>query len=161
MSATKTKYCSRCKQNKLSFEFYKNRQRQDGLQTYCILCCREYNQVTHRKNYIKNYNKTYFLNRYYKTKNGKKCYQQSAQKYRQTNKGKECMARYRAKHYYKITARRAVQYLVERGQMPPASSLICHYCQKKAEQYHHYKGYMGENQLMVVPACARCDRKFH
>lgn len=57
----KTKLCAKCKREKSIAEFYKHIGRNDGLQTYCKSCSREYNRHYREDNreYFIRYNKQY------------------------------------------------------------------------------------------------------
>lgn len=52
------KSCCTCHLKKSVKEFYKDKGRKDGLDARCKECCRPKNQTQHRKNYVKQYQKT-------------------------------------------------------------------------------------------------------
>lgn len=57
----------------------------------------------------------------------------------------------------KLKAYWAVKKAVETGRLPPASSMVCDYCQEAlATGYHHHKGYSKEYRLDVMAACYNC-----
>ncbi len=39
------------------------------------------------------------------------------------------------------------------GLMPSAKVRKCHYCEARAEEYHHHMGYKFEHWLSVIPVC--------
>jgi hypothetical protein len=51
---------------------------------------------------------------------------------------------------YKIAA------LVRWGVLERPKSLACFHCGKSASGYHHFKGYLKENWLRVLPLCDPC-----
>jgi hypothetical protein len=53
-------------------------------------------------------------------------------------------------------AQKQVYYAIRRGQIPKAKTLICVKCGQQAKEYHHYKGYLKENWLDVIPLCKKC-----
>ena len=139
----KMKTCYRCKQTKQLSEFHKSRR--CGIQGYCKSC----NVITQR--------------RYRKTPEGKvyqKCYQKP---YRQSEKGKishqasnKCFS---VLHPNYIKAHSAVSCAIKTGKLISPKFLLCHYCSKPAQQYHHWKGYAPEHWLDVIPVCKECHYK--
>lgn len=59
------------------------------------------------------------------------------------------------------TATRAVQQLVSTGVIAPITNRRCVDCGIVAEQYHHYKGYDGDNLYEVIPMCKNCHEAIH
>jgi hypothetical protein len=61
-----------------------------------------------------------------------------------------------------LQARRRVNYLVEKGRIPPPRDLPCADCGDEVfansyrHEYDHARGYDGANQLYVEPVCSRC-----
>ena len=155
-----SKRCPQCKQIKPLSEFNKDRSRKDGLQAYCKSCLKAYQQsekgrAVFRKGVAK----------YQQTPKGKAVMRKAAVKYQQTPKGKVRMRRATAKfndrnpNYPK--AKSAVNHAVAAGRLPRVTTRLCRYCQKPAQQYHHWHGYEPEHWLDVVPACLNCHTKEH
>ncbi len=63
------------------------------------------------------------------------------------------------RHKEKHLARKAVGKKVKRGLLPPAKTLKCFDCKKKADCYDHAKGYLGKNRFYVEAVCWSCHRK--
>ena len=103
--------------------------------------------------------------KYKKTEKGKASTLKAKQKYRKTIKGK--LARkiinknYRVCHPNQIMAQQAANNAIAVGRMRRPDSLLCRYCLKPAEQYHHWHGYAPEHWLDVIPVCQKCHRKIH
>lgn len=53
-------------------------------------------------------------------------------------------------------ARRRVNYMVERGDIPKASERRCVDCGHQAEEYDHHNGYDADHHLEVEPVCKPC-----
>jgi hypothetical protein len=58
-----------------------------------------------------------------------------------------------------VSARRLIQTRVQKGMIPPASSLSCYDCGERAADYDHYAGYEGEARAMVQAVCKNCHRR--
>lgn len=113
----------------------------------------------------KNYLKAYWLSdkgkmsqkRYRQSKRGK-----AAQKrYKQSEKGKANHRKTNIRHFAlypeRLKARTVVNNAVKRGKLLRPNTLRCHYCEKQAEQYHHWRGY--KQSLDVIPICRECHQK--
>lgn len=60
------------------------------------------------------------------------------------------------------SARKAVNYAIQVGKLPPASTLVCAGCQEaQAAHYHHHSGYSEEHKLDVIALCTQCHGKAH
>jgi len=62
----------------------------------------------------------------------------------------------------KLQARRRVNYLVERGELPRPADLACSDCGHIAAEgephgYDHFLGYAGQYHEIVEAVCARCS----
>lgn len=151
-----TKRCCNCKQIKSLSEFHKNRRTKDGRQTTCKSCKKSYDQRPERKAYFKAYEK-----KYQQSEHGKAIRRNCEQ----SPKCRAYRKRYQnssyAHHPNYRKARSKVSHLVKTSKLPRPDTLLCHYCQKPARQYHHYLGYKPEHWLDVVPACQPCDIKAH
>ena len=139
------KTCSQCKDTKLSSEFNKDRSRKDGLRGYCKSCQNimnrkyrqtEHGRIVHRKGNI---------------------YYQKTEKYKIAHrKGNK---RFSARHPNYIKAVRAINSAVRAKKLPRPDTLLCYYCPKPAQEYHHWHGYEKEHWLDVIPACIDCHRR--
>ena len=152
-----TKRCSKCKEFKPLSEFYKCKaSTKDDRQTSCKSCQKTYNQSPERKAYYKAYEKAYQQSEHGKTIR-KNCEQSSKCKaYRKCYQNNSY-----AHHPNYRKARSKVSYSVKTGKLPRPDTLLCRYCQKPAQQYHHYLGYEPEHWLDVVSVCQPCDIKAH
>lgn len=159
-----TKRCSKCKQGKPISEFHKNRTTKDGLQAYCKSC-----QISDVNKYQKTEKGKTTRKLYSQSKEGKaryKRYRQSEngdsmrKKYAQSERGKTVQKRgdkhFNICHPNHRKAKNAVNHAVKAGRLPRPDTLICHYCPKPAQQYHHWHGYEKEHWLDVVPVCIQC-----
>ena len=86
-------------------------------------------------------------------------------RHRKTKKGKvnnrakqKC---FRMRHPNQEKAKHAVNNAIQAGKMLKATTNLCHYCPKPAQQYHHWKGYEPEHWLDVVSVCTDCHLKFN
>lgn len=166
-----TKRCSKCKQSKPISEFYKNRSTKDGLDNECKICrskrLKEYNQTEQGKAVSRRATK-----KYHKTDKGKaekKRYRQSekgkasnlkwSKKYQKTEQGKLTRKHFNTRNPNQIKAVTTVNHAITAGKLISPKFLLCHYCPKPAQQYHHWHGYEPEHWLDVVPACAKCHHK--
>lgn len=140
------KICSHCKQIKPLSEFYKNKSAKDGYQTYCKICCiaetGQYSQSPKGKK-INNI----CMGRYFQTPKGKQGRKQAQRRYKQANK-------------LKCQARDAGRRAINAGRIKRAKDVLCA-CGENARYYHHYRGYVKEFQLCVVPLCLKCHWIFH
>ncbi len=154
------KQCSKCKQSKSSSEFYIDRSKKDGLTSYCKLCQKKYQQSTKYKTAEK-----IRENRYVQTDKGRANRRKAAKKYQNSAKGK-AMKRVRLRCFYArnpnyAKAVNVTNHAVQAGKIPRPDSLLCRYCPKPAQQYHHWHGYEPEHWLDVVPTCIDCHKKRH
>lgn len=59
-------------------------------------------------------------------------------------------------------AHTAVRRAVERGDFPPAATMVCERCQEtQAAHWHHYLGYAKEFRLHVIAVCTECHGREH
>ncbi len=136
------KFCPKCKIEKESSEFFKNKARRDGLRCWCKECCRE------------------DCNKYRRTEKGKEV----RRKYRQTNSGKAACQRtnqrhdqkYRQLNPEKIKARSAVSHAIRDGKLIRPSH--CESCSKKRFAEAHHKDY--SKPLIVNWLCKECHKKW-
>lgn len=142
-----TKQCSKCKQIKSISEFNKQSTCKNGIRSYCKSC---------QKVMDRNYEKT--------TK-GKTVRRKALKKYRKTAKGKAArkasLKRFYAYNPNHKKAGDAVNHAIRDGKLISPKFLLCHYCPKPAQQYHHWHGYEPEHWLDIVPACKSCHVKEH
>lgn len=136
-----TKQCSKCKQIKSLFDFNKASKEKDGHQGYCKIC------------------KTKQQTLYRQTTKGKT----TQKRYENSEKGKiarkRCFQRHFLKYPEKRKARLAVNNAITLGKLPRPDTLLCHFCPKPAQQYHHWQDYAPEHWLDVMPVCIKCHRK--
>ena len=135
------KTCSKCKAEKEFSKFSKNRSCKDGLDSWCKLCVREYQQ----------------------SETGKKAKRKSDQKYRQTDAGKGASRRHgckRRKIYpEKVKASSAVCHAVRDGKLNRPST--CESCFGEHFVEGHHWSYLEEHWLDVEWLCAKCHVKRH
>lgn len=175
LNAMIAKTCTKCKIIKSLSEFGKESRSTDGHYSSCKVChaarVKQYRQTEKgkenhrassarhsrsekgkrkRKQYDQSENGKAAKARYNRSENGKEKNRARDARYRHTDGGK-----------LRVQARRAVNEAVRTGQLPPATTLQCTYCEKSAEQYHHHKGYEPEHWLDVIPLCSDCHRIVH
>lgn len=92
---------------------------------------------------------------YRQSEKGKDAYK----RFNKSEKGKSNYKRYRIRHPERRKARHAVNHAIEASKLPQPDTLLCHYCPKPAQQYHHWHGYAPKHWLDVVPVCTDCHRK--
>ena len=153
-----TKKCPQCKQFKSISEFRKNRSTKDGLRTYCKICRPKKEKIYRRTEKWKARQK-----RYAQSDKGKAANRRGVKKHRKTYKGKVAnravQKRFRACHPNQIKATNVVNHAIRAGKLPRANTLLCHYCPKPAQEYHHWHGYEKKHWLDVIPVCIKCHRK--
>lgn len=70
---------------------------------------------------------------------------------------KEIKLKTENKNWERTSARRAVAYQVRKSSFPPAWTMVCEICDEaQAKNWHHHKGYDGENRLNVIAVCMSC-----
>lgn len=134
-----TKRCCHCKQIKPLSEFYKNRSTETGYGHYCKICRLKANA------------------KYKLTEKGKA----NEKKYHQSEKGKIAKKCYRIRHPKQVKAQKAVNHAIIIGELVRPDTLVCHYCEAKAQKYHHHKGYAPKHWFDIVPVCNPCHIKQH
>jgi len=176
------KYCSHCKQFKPISEFGRNRNNKDGVQLWCKFCHKVYEQTEKCKATRKRYRQTEkgkdvqrrAIKKHRQTEKGKATHRAIMKRYEKSEKGKATRKTYiksekgkaRQKRFYNchpnnLKAKTAVNNAIRSGKLPRANTLLCHYCPKPAQQYHHWHGYEPEHWLDVVPVCVKCHREIH
>ena len=142
------KMCLKCKTNKPSEAFGKNRSRQDGLQDWCKECSREYRktkrcQVSKRK--------------YWRSEKGK----EAKREYYQTPIGKtinQNQTKRRHRLYPERTyARQAIQRAIKSGKMTRPDT--CSVCGVPCEPVGHHRDY--SKPLEVIWVCGICHSAEH
>lgn len=179
-----TKKCPDCKQIKQLSEFHKSRAKKDGYQIICKVCRKEEN-LKYRKTHPekckasqkvwRSKNKNY-PKQWRATESGKLSEKKTQRRYNQSAHGKLVRHLHHQTEPYKILKRRgqkayilrnpkrgkairAVQYAIASNKLPRPDTLLCYYCPKPAQQYHHWHGYEKEHWLDIVPACIICHSK--
>lgn len=172
-----SKKCYKCKNTKPLQDFYKQKRGKYGRKSICKSCHKilfqqtEKAKVAQRLSVKKFYLKHPEVKKYYgqseRGKAAQKRYSQSkkgkiARKhYKQSEKGKAAIKRYyQNRNRKKVKARNAVNNAISNGRLPRPDTLLCHYCPKPAQQYHHWHGYAPEHWLDVVPVCYICHGKY-
>ena len=148
LETTITKQCSSCKEIKEASEFYKASKNGDGLQSNCKECNRRIAQK--------------FMKKFRDTDEGKERSRQASYEYRHSEKGLQASREAYKKHRIKKVSSACVRNRIKYGLLPHPSTLVCAICQEKqGTQYHHYKGYNGENRYNVIPVCTLCHSHIH
>lgn len=147
-----SKRCSKCKEIKSISEFHKSKREYDGLQGWCKLCFKSYQQSPKGKE----------IQRKFRQSPAAKVIRK---RYRQSEKGKVNRRINTRKHAISFPERIKAQYTVNNaikvGRLPHADTLQCYYCPAKAQLYHHHLGYEKEHWLDVVPVCRKCHKLCH
>jgi len=155
-----SKKCSHCKQIKPIIEYFANSSQRDGYTNQCKSCHRESVNRYRNTEQGKENNRKQVL-AYSQTKYGKR----KRRKYALSSAGKEASKRANNKYYQKNPDRRKAKEAVHRaiyaGRLLKPSKFRCVQCNKKAQHYHHHKGYAPEYWLNVIPVCAMCHKKIH
>ncbi len=179
-----TKRCSKCKEIKGVSKFAPRCDRPSGLQSWCKQCQKEHNHKPEVAENIRN--KSNARHRQPKHKKHRRQYQKSAkyktwledyrertrdgfnERQRRYNKQrtKNGKNRTRAKRYArenpeKVHCHWAVKYAVKSGKLKKAKEYKCFYCDKQAEQRHHWHGYDNIHRLDVIPLCSKCQKSVH
>lgn len=130
------KVCTKCKEEKSFEEFYKDKQKKDGLCCSCKTCIKEFRQQNEddirkqsKKYYQKNYEKIREKRKDYFAeyrKNNRKLLREKGKEYRQTERGKET-------NYRKKLKRRSYKANVEfkphkRKEILKRNNWTCQYC---------------------------------
>ncbi len=143
--------CCCCKVTKDCSGFQKHKSTKTGFQKQCRDCRKSYARTLNGKAMQKSRSQTYG-----KTKAGIASRIASKKRFRQTERGK-------------ITgkAQDAVNNAIKGGKLKKANEYACKYCLvkneptylKRADEYHHWKGYAKEYWLDVIPLCTTCHGK--
>lgn len=157
------KRCPKCKQSKTISGFHKDRNRKDGYCCWCKVCCSK-----HVKKYNKSERYKAIRKQYEQSEEGKvaiKRYRQSEKgkikdkHYYQSEKGKASSKLYYSHHPEEHKARQAINNAITSGKLPRPDTLLCHYCPKPAQEYHHWHGYEMAHWLDVIQVCRNCHIK--
>lgn len=153
-----TKQCSRCKEIKQASEYYKDKNRKDGLYCWCKTCKRDCCQSPAGKASQKKSNtRRYQANR-------EKVRKYNAE-YDRTPKGRASQRKRAAKHRLKNPnqnkAGNKVKIAVRGGILPSVKTMKCRECPNQAKEYHHYLGYDEVHWLDVIPLCIPCHIATH
>lgn len=145
------KTCPRCNQVKDVSEFGKDKQKSDGLYTYCRLCASAKTITFRYSERGREYTKHYRLTPTYQAK--KRRYELSANgKAARDERQRIDML----KHPEQWKARHAVNNAVRDGKIPPAKELLCAHVDNNCKgqvEYHHHRGYSDEHKFDVLPLC--------
>ena len=173
------KHCTRCQQFKSLEAFPHDKRAKDGRASRCNACMSEI-QTIYRATSDGHKARCEATARYQKSPKGRAKRAKYArsekgraqrQAYAQTEKGREILKKSQKKYRRKIRettegrlklqAQMAVGHAVERGEIPPASSLRCKQCGYPAKHYHHDLGYAKRYWLHVIPVCLACHCYIH
>ena len=151
-----TKTCCVCKIVKPINQYYKASTNRDHRSNECKEC-----KHARGSQYAKTDKRKASLRMYAQSERGKEVVKKSQARYRKTQKSRVRAERWRMKHLEVHAAKHAVSYAIRTGRLSPIKSMKCKFCQKQAQQYHHYAGYAKEHRLDVVPVCQSCHIKIH
>ena len=172
MDAT-SKQCSRCRTEKPLSEFGVDRQKRDGIRSWCRSCVREkskeYNATDRGKEVaraaMERYRKTPKFKALVWRANHSEPHRRSVKKYYSSAHGRESnrqnIARWRARNPKAAAAHAAVRAAIGRGDLPRQCDVKCSHCPNQAAEYHHHNGYEKEHWLDVVPVCCACHDAIH
>lgn len=132
----------------------------DGLNPRCKTC-----SAIENKQYSGTERGKQAKRRHYLSSQGKVKTNIRNKRYSKTAKGKikACEAALRARTHYplKYKARKEVYKATKRGEIPPATELLCAKCGQSAHHYHHYLGYKQEHWFDIIPLCRTCHIQEH
>jgi len=155
-----TKQCTKCKQIKQLSEFYKHPKHKNGYRSECKIChlksTKEYRRSEKGKTAKKHYQKSdkgrVTQKRFSKTEK----FKSAVKRYRESEKGKDTFRRFSIRHPKYQKAVKAVNQAIVNSKLPRPDTLLCHYCPKPAQQYHHWHGYEPEHLLDIIAVCREC-----
>jgi hypothetical protein len=170
-----TKICSKCKHILPVSIFCKDRSKSDGLYSSCKTCMnttqRRYFRSSRGKQVKKAYGqihaeqKSRYQKQYYQGYKKTERYKDTRYRYEQSEKGRMTKRRNNHKcclrHPDRMKARHVIGNAIAAGQLCAARKLKCHYCNERANQYHHYLGYAPEQWFDVIPLCRSCHKTIH
>lgn len=136
------KTCSKCKQSKPLSKFYKDRQKKNGLGSWCKECAKAQVQAYRlaHPEIIKARKK-----KYYQSKKGKIVSRRAS--------------RIRRQRYPQIEkAHRAINNAIRDKKLEKPTKFKCKYCPKKAQQYHHPD---YSKPFEIEPICKKCHFILH
>lgn len=87
------------------------------------------------------------------------CQKECARQQMKTEKRKAYDKNRRKTEKYK--ARKQLNKAIERGKIPQVNTKKCVVCGKRAQNYHHHKGYDYEHRFDVIPVCTSCHGLIH
>jgi hypothetical protein len=150
------KFCPGCNQTKNGSEFYKERDRKDGLTYYCKECNKARIKIARYEDPKKAHAiaSKWRLNNLEKKRESNKDWER-----KNPNKVLEFIRKTHLLHPDRYRARNAVNNAVRDGKLQPASNFICSNCKKiQASEYHHHNGYDPDHWLDVIPLCKACHK---
>jgi hypothetical protein len=136
-----TKRCCTCKEIKPVSEFSRKRTEKSGYHCQCKSCIKQYKQTEK----YRAYDRLYHSNEY----------RISPEKRRVKH------LLYISRHPDKYAARKDVTRAVKSHKLKRVTDCLCVFCNCRAQEYHHYKGYDKHNRLTVIPVCIPCHNLQH
>jgi hypothetical protein len=170
----KLKKCDHCKKIKPFDDFGFSSQCSDGHRSTCKECRklqdkkhREANpgkEASRKKRWeAANPEKAKAVRRKWRVVN-KERQNATGRKWRKNNRAKQLESERRLRVLYpdRFRAREAVADAIKHGKLLPVKFMICSHCKhRRAEHYHHHKGYDREHWLDVEPVCHICHTSIH
>lgn len=149
------KLCNKCNQIRNYDDFWKDKNRSDGLNSTCKFCRKEWS-----KSQSGRASESIRGRKYRQSESGKQIIQKRLSSLSGKNIVKRKDKKYRESNPEKYHARQAVNNAIKRGDLPKTSSLKCNNCGDRASQYHHHS-YKVKYWLDVIPLCKKCHNKEH
>lgn len=110
----------------------------------------------YQRKYARSQKRRAKIKQYIENANGKQIMKKVYSRYNKSKKGKKRDNKYNQQHPERRKAKAAVDKAIRTLKLPKPNSLVCCYCTKSAELYHHHKGYEPEHWLDVIPVCRKC-----
>ena len=173
------KRCTRCEQFKSLEAFPKAKRARDGRASRCNACMSEilaaYKATPEGAAARRKAQKAYRNSPDGQSKRAAYARSEKARSqrraYAHTDKGKIVMRKSREKYrralretrqgQLRLQAGMAVRHAIDRGEIPPVTTLPCKHCGQPAVHYHHDLGYERQYWLHVDPVCQTCHVRVH
>ena len=162
--APASKTCTKCGESKPLTEYYQRKSgpRQGEFSAYCRACSVAAVMASRAKN-PEAHTKIRDSMRRWRAENREIAIARERARYiAQTEKRRKVAQKARRKNPLRTQAHNAIRRAVRHGKFPPASSMVCKYCQEaQAADWHHHRGYEKQFWLDVVAVCNECHGKAH